>query len=52
MKVQAFWIKCIALFGLGAQERYPERFASSLMRLYEVFKGYGAEPMFLIGIPD
>lgn len=35
--------KRIALFGLGAQERYPERFASSLMRLYEVFKGYGAE---------
>jgi flavodoxin I len=35
--------KRIALFGLGAQERYPERFASSLMRLHEVFKGYGAE---------
>ena len=35
--------KRIPLFGLGAQERYPERFASSLMRLYEVFKGYGAE---------
>jgi len=35
--------KRIALFGLGAQERYPERFASSLMRLHEVFKGYGAD---------
>ncbi len=35
--------KRIALFGLGAQERYPERFASSLMRLHEVLKGYGAE---------
>lgn len=35
--------KRIALFGLGAQERYPERFASSLIRLHEVFKGYGAE---------
>ncbi|TDN45072.1 flavodoxin [Azoarcus indigens] len=35
--------KRIALFGLGAQERYSERFCSSLMRLYEVFKGYGAE---------
>jgi flavodoxin I len=50
--VQAFNIKRIALLGVGAQERYPERFASSLMRLHEVFKGYGAEPMFLIGIPD
>ena len=35
--------KRIAFFGLGAQERYPERFASSLMRLYEVFKGYTFE---------
>lgn len=35
--------KRIALFGLGAQERYAERFCSSLMRLYEVFKGFGAE---------
>ncbi|CAN5498884.1 flavodoxin [soil metagenome] len=35
--------KRIALFGLGAQERYPERFASSLIRLHELFKGYGAE---------
>ncbi len=35
--------KRIALFGLGAQERYAERFCSSLMRLCEVFKGFGAE---------
>lgn len=35
--------KRIALFSLGAQARYPGRFASSLMRLHEVFKGYGAE---------
>lgn len=35
--------KRIAFFGLGAQERYSDRFCSSLMRLYEVFKGYGAE---------
>lgn len=35
--------KRIAMFGLGAQERYSERFASSLMALYSVFKGYGAE---------
>ncbi|QDF95054.1 flavodoxin [Azoarcus sp. DD4] len=35
--------KRIALFGLGAQERYSERFCSSLMRIYEIFKGYGAE---------
>jgi len=39
----AFAGKRIAFFGLGAQERYADRFASSLMRLYEVFKGYGAE---------
>ena len=35
--------KRIAFFGLGAQERYAERFANSLFRLYEVFKGFGAE---------
>jgi len=35
--------KRIALFGLGAQERYSERFASSLKALYDVFKGFGAE---------
>lgn len=35
--------KRIALFGLGAQERYSERFCSSLLRLYETFRGYGAE---------
>lgn len=35
--------KRIALFGLGAQERYPERFSSSLRRLHDVLIGYGAE---------
>lgn len=35
--------KRIALFGLGAQERYAERFASSLRRLHDVLQGYGAE---------
>lgn len=35
--------KRIAMFGLGAQERYSERFASSLMALYRVFEGFGAE---------
>lgn len=35
--------KRIAFFGLGAQERYSDRFASSLIALYNVFKNYGAE---------
>ena len=35
--------KRIAFFGLGAQERYSERFASSLIALYNVFKDLGAE---------
>ena len=35
--------KRIAFFGLGAQERYSERFCSSLFALYTVFKGWGAE---------
>lgn len=35
--------KRIAFFGLGAQERYSDRFASSLMALYQQFKGWGAE---------
>ncbi len=35
--------KRIAFFGLGAQERYSDRFASSLMALYTRFKGWGAE---------
>ena len=35
--------KRIAMFGLGAQERYAERFASSLMALYRVFEGMGAQ---------
>ena len=34
--------KRIAFYGLGAQERYSERFASSLMALYKVFEGWGA----------
>ena len=35
--------KRIAFFGLGAQERYADRFASSLFALVEKFKGWGAE---------
>lgn len=35
--------KRIALFGLGAQERYAERFASSLRRLHDVLADLGAE---------
>jgi flavodoxin I len=35
--------KRIAVFGLGAQERYTERFASSLRRLHDTFVGFGAE---------
>lgn len=35
--------KRIAMFGLGAQERYAERFASSLRRLYDTFLGFGAD---------
>lgn len=35
--------KRIALFGLGAQERYADRFASSLIRIHTIFKNYGAE---------
>ncbi len=35
--------KRIAMFGLGAQERYSERFASSMMALYQVFDGLGAD---------
>ena len=35
--------KRIALYGLGAQERYAERFASSLRRLHDVLVDYGAE---------
>lgn len=35
--------KRIALFGLGAQERYAERFASSLRRLHDTLLGFGAE---------
>ncbi|MGZ8219638.1 flavodoxin [Methylomagnum sp.] len=35
--------KRIALFGLGHQERYSERFASSLIQLYRFFYGHGAD---------
>lgn len=35
--------KRIAFFGLGAQERYAERFASSLRALHDWFQGCGAE---------
>jgi flavodoxin I len=35
--------KRIAFFGLGAQERYAERFASSLRALHDWFTGCGAE---------
>jgi len=35
--------KTIAMYGLGAQERYADRFASSLVALYIFFKGLGAE---------
>jgi len=35
--------KRIALFGLGHQERYADRFASSLIHLYRLFYGNGAQ---------
>ncbi|MCE1183629.1 MAG: flavodoxin [Rhodocyclales bacterium] len=35
--------KRIAFFGLGAQERYAERFGSSLYPLVEKFRAWGAE---------
>lgn len=35
--------KRIALFGLGAQERYSERFASSLRKLHDTLLAMGAE---------
>lgn len=35
--------KRVALFGLGNQERYADRFASSMIHLYRLFYGYGAE---------
>ncbi|MCG8317337.1 MAG: flavodoxin [Pseudomonadales bacterium] len=35
--------KRIAMFGLGAQERYSERFASSLIALYSIFDALGAD---------
>lgn len=35
--------KRVALFGLGHQERYADRFASSMIHLYRLFYGYGAD---------
>lgn len=35
--------KRIVFFGLGAQERYADRFASSLLALVQKFKAWGAE---------
>ena len=35
--------KKVALFGLGHQERYASRFASSLIKLYQIFYGNGAD---------
>ena len=35
--------KRVALFGLGSQERYADRFASSMIHLYRFFYGYGAD---------
>lgn len=43
MSAADFRGKRIAFFGLGAQERYSERFASSLRRLHDVFQGFGAD---------
>lgn len=37
-----FSAKCIALYGLGNQDKYPDRFASSLYALYDTFSGLGA----------
>lgn len=34
--------KCVALFGLGNQERYADRFAGSLIHLYRLFYDQGA----------
>jgi len=35
--------KCIALYGLGNQEKYSERFADSLIHLYRFFSQKGAQ---------
>ena len=35
--------KRVALFGLGNQERYADRFASSMIHLYRIFYGYDAD---------
>lgn len=34
--------KTVALYGLGNQEKYPQRFADSLYLLYELFRNGGA----------
>jgi flavodoxin I len=34
--------KYVALFGLGNQERYADRFASSMVHLYRLFSNQGA----------
>ena len=34
--------KKVALYGLGNQEKYPDRFADALFQLYELFKSCGA----------
>lgn len=35
--------KRVAVFGLGNQVKYGDRFAGSLVHLYQFFRGYGAE---------
>jgi flavodoxin I len=35
--------KRVALFGLGNQERYADRFASSMIHLYRIFSDHGAD---------
>jgi flavodoxin I len=35
--------KRVALFGLGHQERYADRFASSMIHLYRLLYGHGAD---------
>ncbi|MFA5983772.1 MAG: flavodoxin [Methylococcaceae bacterium] len=35
--------KRIALYGMGNQERYADRFASSMIHLHRIFSGYGAD---------
>jgi flavodoxin I len=44
--------KRVALFGLGAQERYAERFASSLRLLHDSLQARGAEIVGSWGLED